>query len=106
MISPADLSNAYYRFKQYTNPSVAAEITKPIAVLTATAQHQANEADIPTYAAATMYSTQLALSNSSLSSSLSSESDSSVSTMDDEAELYYYKIPPEAHIRNRKNHQI
>ncbi|KAL7321701.1 PHO85 cyclin-1 [Mucor circinelloides] len=106
LISPADLSNAYYRFKQYTNPSVAAEITKPIAVLTTTAQHHANEADIPTYAAATMYSSQLALSNSSLSSSLSSESDSSVSTMDDEAELYYYKIPPEAHIRNRKNHQI
>ncbi|KAL9540911.1 hypothetical protein MBANPS3_009419 [Mucor bainieri] len=109
LISPADLSNAYYRFKQYTNPAtVAVEITKPVAVLTTTAQHHANDADIPTYAAATMYSSQLALSSSSLSSSLSSDSDSSVSTMDDshDTESYYYKMPPEAHVRSRKNYQI
>ncbi|KAI8642609.1 hypothetical protein BD408DRAFT_443319 [Parasitella parasitica] len=104
LISAADLSNAYYRFKQYTNPPSV--LTKPIAVL-ATAQNNANEADIPTYAAATIYLSHTSLSNSSLSSSLSSESDSSVSTIDDNTtETYYYKIPPEAHIRHRKNYQV
>lgn len=82
-------------------------ITKPVAVLT-TIQNNANEADIPTYAAATIYSNQLSLSNSSLSSSSSSSSDSSISTIDDSTttESYYYKIPPEAHVRNRKNFQV
>ncbi|CEP15680.1 hypothetical protein [Parasitella parasitica] len=103
LISTADLSNAFFKFKQYTNfPFV---VTKPVAVLT-TAQNNTNEADIPTYAAATIYSSHIALSNSSLSSSLSSESDSSISTVEDTIETYYYKMPPEAHLRCRKHYQV
>lgn len=97
LISPADLSNAYYRFKQTTRPSLPQPIviTKPEAAAT-------NDADIPTYAA--MYSQQPSLMNDS-SSSLSSVDSVSTQDENDAATMSYYKTdePPKAHCRNRNN---
>ncbi len=101
MISPADLSNAYYRFKQTSVSLPTCILSKPIpAVLSAM------DADLPTYAA--MYSNlsqppSLADSTTSLSSDDSD--DTSISTLEEEnnAMMKFYHPPPKAaHCRNRK----
>lgn len=107
MISPADLSNAYYRFKQ-TSISLAQSyvpfttLSKPIpAVLSAI------DADLPTYAA--MYSNlsqpPSLLTDSTTSLSSQDSDTTSVDTLDEEdAMVKFYSQPPKkAHCRNRKN---
>lgn len=102
LISPADLSNAYYRFKQTTCPSLPQFISHPI-VVTKPEAAATNDADIPTYAA--MCSQPPSLMNDS-SSSLSSIESIYTTEENDAATLNYYKQtdePPKAHCRNRNN---
>lgn len=113
MISPADLSNAYYKFKQTSvslPPALSYKptiniLSKPTpAVLSIT--H--DTADLPTYAV--MYSNlsqppSLADSTTSLSST---DSDgSSVATLDEDLnamlKFYNQQQPPKAHCRDRKH---
>lgn len=113
LISPADLSNAYYKFKQTSvslPPTLSYKptmkiLSKPVpAVLSIT--HDTT--DLPTYAV--MYSNlgqlpSLAGSTTSLSSTDSDES--SVATLDEETNVmmkfYNQQQPPKAHCRDRKN---
>lgn len=113
LISPADLSNAYYRFKKTTCPSLPPSVlSKPalaaksaaIALMTTT-----NDADIPTYVA--LYSnSNLSLpsmtdSSISLSSTDSDNSTLSVEDQDIATMNYYHRThePPKAHCRIRNN---
>ncbi|KAI7888696.1 uncharacterized protein EV154DRAFT_517019 [Mucor mucedo] len=90
-ISPAELSNAYYRYKSTS--------TIPIVIKRPEAAAALHDADIPTYAA--MYSGQPGLINDSCGSLSSVDS---VATQDDQdATVNYYKTdePPKAHCRQR-----
>lgn len=113
LISPADLSNAYYKFKQTSislPPTLSYKptmniLSKPVpAVLSVTY----DTTDLPTYAV--MYSNlgqlpSLADSTASLSSTDSDES--SIATLEEETSamlrFYNQQQPPKAHCRDRKN---
>jgi hypothetical protein len=93
LISPADLANAYYRFKQATSlpPLIKQQIIKPVpAAVLLNATATINEVDIPTYAAQTIYSSLPSLIN---------DSQNSFSSDDSELEE---RLPEQAHCRNRK----
>ena len=101
MISPADLSNAYYQFKQTISLPQSLSykdlLTKPIP---AAIHNTSIDADLPTYA---IYNSNLPPSLVNSSSSLSSTTDS-LSSPDDEEDAtmaYYTQAPTKAHCRDR-----
>lgn len=104
LISPADLSNAYYRYKQSTCPSLPISIPlRPPTLIKRPEAAATHDADMPTYAA--MYSQPPGLINDSCSSF--SSVDSIITQIEEdsseEAMRKYYKTdePPRAHCRHR-----